>query len=587
MVGLEHRYVRDEEAVKSIVPPAAISNQRTSQRATPQSGTSRRDLVWGAVYFLAALAVILQGQFQSGIFRAELAHFPDEPAHVMTSVFFRDYFTALFPAPMPFAHNYYLHYPKIAIGIWPPVFYILAGTWLLIFGTSHASFLAFMAVMGAALATTLSLWVRRVAGPWPGLCSGVLLLCLRPLRFGTTTMLVDTTLTLMCLLATLALIRYFRTERLKDAVLFGLLAAVAMLTKGNANELVLVVPLMLIVTGRYRLLRKKDLYLAGGIVVLLGLPWQFLSIYMLRSAALIQADAGPGLVAKAAGYLKILFEQLGPIAIVGGVVFLISMISRKPGFANRGKAIDGLRGFELEIAGAGCLATAVYVFHVLAPVPGPDGRYMMGALPALILLFFTGVSVAARAAGGRGSWVIYGVSALLLFAMPPGAWMVTRHDHLGVDTVARILHDSPNRVILVDADATSEGAFVTSLALLDHRPEHIILRSTKVMSDNPWTSTVYQPRLNSPEEVKEILDRLPVDAVLLDLTRPGWEQDNELLLRALRSDPEGWRLTNDIQVSPGASHHLQIYRNVKPRTSNSSDAQLSALVEEILSKKRR
>ncbi len=138
--------------------------------------------------------------------------------------------------------------------------------------------------------------------------------------------------------------------------------------------------------------------------------------------------------------------------------------------------------------------------------------------------------------------------------------MVTKHDHLGVDTAARILHDSPNRVILVDADATSEGAFVAGLALLDHRPEHIILRSTKVMSDNPWTSTVYRSRLNSPEEVKEILDRLPVDAVLLDLTNPGWEQDNELLLRALRSDPECWRLTNDMQVSPGATHHLQIYR---------------------------
>ncbi len=420
MVGLEHRYVRDEETVKSIVPPAAISNQRTSQRAAPQKGTSRGDLVWGAVYFLVAICVIFQGQFQSGIFSAEFAHFPDEPAHVMTSVFFRDYFAALFPAPMPFAHDYYLHYPKIAIGIWPPVFYVLAGTWLLIFGTSHASFLIFMAVMGAALAATLSLWVRQVAGPWPGLCSGVLLLCLRPLRFGTTTMLVDTTLTLMCLLATLALIRYFRTERLKDALLFGLLAALAMLTKGNANELALIVPLMLIVTGRYRLLRKKDLYLAGGIVVLLGLPWQFLSIYMLRSAALIQTEASSGLVVKAVGYLKILIEQLGPVAIGGGAVFLISMISRKPSLATRSKVVDELRGFEPEIAGAGCLATAVYIFHVLAPVPGPDGRYMMGALPALIFLFFVGVSAAARAAGVRGSWLVYGVSALLSCRHAPG-----------------------------------------------------------------------------------------------------------------------------------------------------------------------
>jgi hypothetical protein len=573
-VGLEHSHVRNEGAVKHKVLPAARVSPRDNLQDKPPRGTSRSTVVWGLVYFSVAVAVIVQGQFRSGIFNAEFGHFPDEPAHAMTAVFFRDYFTALFPSPLPFAHNYYLHYPKIAIGIWPPVFYVLAGTWLLIFGTSHASFLAFMATMGAALGTTLSLFVRRVGGAWLGLCSGVLLLCLRPLRFGTTTMMVDTTLTLMCLLATLALIRYFKTERLRDALVFGLLTALAMLTKGNAIELLLIAPLMLIVTGRYGLLLKKDLYLAGGIVAVLGLPWQFLTVYMLNSAALIQSNGGAGILVNAAGYLGILFEQLGPVAVVGAAVFPISRIFRTSG------------PLEIEIAGAGCLVLAVYVFHVLAPVPGPDGRYMMVALPGLIFLFFAGVSLAARALGPGRSWIGYAAAAMLLLAMPRGAWIVTKHDRLGLDAAARILGDSRTRVILVDADATAEGAFVFSLALLDHRPEHIVIRSTKLLSDNPWTSTVYRPRLNSPAEVKVVLDGVPVDAVLLDLTRPGWEQDSALLLRALQSDPVNWRLTNDLPVSPSGSHHLQIFRNVRLRNETSTDAQLTALVETILSKKR-
>jgi hypothetical protein len=272
--------------------------------------------------------------------------------------------------------------------------------------------------------------------------------------------------------------------------------------------------------------------------------------------------------------LGILFEQLGPIAVVGAAVFLITRIFRAGG------------PFEIEIAGAGCLALAVYVFHVFAPVPGPDGRYMMGALPGLIFLFFAGVSLAARALGPGRSWMGYAAAALLLLAMPRGAWIVTRHDHLGLDAAARILSASANRVILVDADATAEGAFVLSLALLDHRPEHIVLRSTKLMSDNPWDSSVYRPRLNSPDEVRTILDRVPVDAVLLDLTRPGWQQDSALLVRALRSDPANWTMTNDIPVSPSASHHLQIFRNVKPHNGTATDAQLSAIVETILSKPR-
>jgi 4-amino-4-deoxy-L-arabinose transferase-like glycosyltransferase len=553
--------------------PSAMAGPRETPLDNPPRGTSSRAFVWGCVYFLVAVAIILQGQFRSGIFTAEFGHFPDEPAHAMTSIFFRDYFAALFPSPMPFAHNYYLHYPKIAIGIWPPLFYALAGTWLLIFGTSHASFLAFMVTIGAALGTTLSLFVRRAAGPWLGLCSGILLLCLRPLRFGTTTMMVDTTLTLMCLLATLALIRYFKTERFRDALVFGFLTALAMLTKGNANELVLVVLLMLIVLGRYYLLLRKDLYVAGVIVALVGLPWQFLSLYMLNNAALLNSSREPGVLAKATGYLGILFEQLGLIAVVGAAVFLISRIFRTGG------------PLEIEMAGAGCLALAVYIFHIFAPVDGPDGRYMMGALPALIFLFFTGLFLAARALGPRRSWIAYAAAAILVFAMPGDAWIVTKHDRIGLADAARILHDAPNRVILVDADGTAEGAFVVSLALLDHRPEHIVIRSTKLMSDNPWYSLVYHPKLKTPEEVKSVLDRVPVDAVLLDLTRPGWEQDSALLLRALRSDPVNWRLTNDLPVSPSNSHHLQIFRNLTPRNATATDAQLSALVEAILSKK--
>ncbi|HWE51157.1 MAG TPA: glycosyltransferase family 39 protein [Bryobacteraceae bacterium] len=559
--------------------------------ANARAGGSRSAIIWAIIYFLASVAVILEGQYKSGVFTAELAHFPDEPAHAMTAIFFRDYFAALFPSPMVFAHNYYLHYPKIAIGIWPPFFYILGGTWLLLFGNSHASFLLFIATMGGALGATLSMFVRRLAGPWLGLLSGLLLLCLRPVRFGTTTMLVDTTMTLMCLLATLALVRYFDTERLRDAILFGVLTALAMLTKGNANELVLVVPFMIVVTGRYRLLMKRDLYLAAVVVAVLGLPWQYLSLRMLNNASLIQ-PAGSGVAANASGYLKILFEQLGYVSLAGAAVFAASWIlCRKRALQNQTSeslsgAIDWLCEHETEIAGAGSLAVAVYVFHVFAPVPGPDGRYMMGALPPLIFLFCAGITFLARSAGPRRSVVVYIAAALLLLAMPANAWKIAQHDHLGMDTVAGILRDPSNRVILVDADATAEGGFIVSLALLDHRPEQIVIRSTKLMSDNPWTATVYRPRLTDPQQVRDVLDRVPVDAVVLDLTNPGWQQDSALLLRALRGDTQNWRLTNDFPVSPANSHHLQIFRNVRPRDRSATDAQLVAQVEKILSMRR-
>jgi hypothetical protein len=307
---------------------------------------------------------------------------------------------------------------------------------------------------------------------------------------------------------------------------------------------------------------------------LIGLPWQILSFRLLKDASEIQSAANYNLLRNISGYLGILYEQLGAVAIAGAAMFLIAMIFRTD------------EKFEMEIAGAGCLALTVYLFHTVVPMQGPDGRYMMAALPPLIFLFFAAVSLSARALGPRRSWIGYAAAALLLLAMPAGAWTVTRQDRLGMADAARILHDSANRVILVNAESTAEGAFVVGLALLDHRPQQFVIRSTKLMSENVWTEKQYRPLLKSPAEVNAVFDRVPVDAVLLDLTRPGWQQDSALLLRTLRSDPVHWRLTNDIPASPSTSHHLQIFRYAGPREGTATDAQLGAQVEAILSKKR-
>jgi len=563
--------------------PASSSTASTSVMQAPDvkpQNASRRRLLgptvkWSAVYFATSFALILYAQFVSGINHAEFGHFPDEPSHVMTSLLFRDYIAAHFPPPMAFAGNYYLHYPKIAIGVWPPLFYTIAGFWLLIFGTSHTSFLLFIAMIGATLVTTLSLFVRRVCGEWLGLCAGSLLVCLRPVHFGTTTMMVDMALAFLCLFSTLCLIRYFKTGQLIAALAFGLVTALALLTKGNALELILLVPLMCIATGQYRVLLRKDIYFAFVIIALVGLPWQLLSVHLLNNAALIESA---GFFSRFTGYLAILWEQLGPVAILGFVVFLLSIVPRL------GAQFDQhLPGAKYDVAGAGCLVIAVCLFHMIAPVPGPDGRYMIGALPPLIFLFMTGVTWMGGMLGSRRAWISYATAVLLVaFAMPSKAWIITRHDHLGMDDAARILHSS-GKVILVDSEASGEGAFIVAMALLEQRPGHIIVRSSKVMSDNTWTPTEYKPLLRTPEEVRMLLDRIPVDSVLVDLTRTGWEADRARLLDAVRGAPSEWRLSSDLPASLSNSHHLQIYSRVQP-SNNLTENEVLANVKAALAR---
>ena len=83
-----------------------------------------------------------------------------------------------------------------------------------------------------------------------------------------------------------------------------------------------------------------------------------------------------------------------------------------------------------------------------------------------------------------------------------------------------------------------------------------------------------------------MLESIPVDAVLVDLTATGWPEDRALLLQALQSAPTDWRLANDLPVSPANSHHLQIFRNIKPQGEVATEAQIKARVEAVLSEKR-
>ncbi|HJZ98096.1 MAG TPA: oligosaccharide flippase family protein, partial [Candidatus Solibacter sp.] len=70
-----------------------------------------------AVFLLAAIVL----QWRDGAFHAEFDGHPDEAGHFITSLMIRDYAaTRIGTNPLAFARDYYLHYPRVALGHWPP-----------------------------------------------------------------------------------------------------------------------------------------------------------------------------------------------------------------------------------------------------------------------------------------------------------------------------------------------------------------------------------------------------------------------------------------------------------------------------------
>src|SRR5712691_10983090 len=134
--------------------------------------------------FLFYTGFVVTLLYASGAFKTGFDHHPDEPAHFVTGLMLRDYIVEGFPsAPMTFATDFYLHYPEVAFGHWPPVFYVLQAAWMLVFGVSRTSVLCMMLATTAVLGATLYAVVSRALGTWlAGLAAAVLLVCVPLVR---------------------------------------------------------------------------------------------------------------------------------------------------------------------------------------------------------------------------------------------------------------------------------------------------------------------------------------------------------------------------------------------------------------------
>ena len=91
----------------------------------------RRDRwLWPAAAVIGV--VLLAIQISGGAFKAEFTGHPDEPAQFISGLMAYDYLATLPPDnPIAWAGQYYLHYPEVAIGHWPPGYHAMEAVWWL------------------------------------------------------------------------------------------------------------------------------------------------------------------------------------------------------------------------------------------------------------------------------------------------------------------------------------------------------------------------------------------------------------------------------------------------------------------------
>lgn len=512
--------------------------------------------------FSLFFVVVLGIQAARGVFHSEYGGHPDEAAHYVTGLMVHDFLLqGDWFHPLPYAENYYLHYPKVALGHWPPFFYVLQAMWTVPFSPSRVSLMVEMALFTALLALLIYQAVRSEFGMLAGLAMGLLFLLLPLTQTYSGMLMTEIPIALLNFAAALCFGKFLDTGHWRYIVAFGVLAPVAILTKGSGLVLSLVPPLAVLFSRRWRFLVRPAFWLPVLLVLVLCGPWYWFTLQQARRGLAEQAPSMHFTI-PAIRYFSWNLVKIGGV----GLTILVAI----------GLGTKLLRPFWKGGAGgkwaaSAALLVSILFLHCVGPV-GFEARHLVPAIPVLLLFLAAGMAwVADRlplpdTSSGKMALMVlevFGAFFLETFTVP-------RNTCYGFGAVAERLLATPDfhqSVLLISGGTSEEGMFIAEVAGREQRPGHFVLRASKVLSSSGWLGEGYRLIYRTPDEVEHFLEELPVGIVVIDLSLPEsqWMEDQRQLLQAIRAHPERWELLGSYPlVRQGVEHAdaLQVYRQI-------------------------
>ncbi len=552
-------------------PPGGLERSRRAGRneaheAGRQRGLRSRALYWILTVFkrkfetlfafLIFFVFVISLQCLAGAYQADFGGHPDEPAHFVTGLMARDWLAAGMPwPPMAYAENYYLHYPKVALGHWPPGFYGLEGIWYLAAPPSRASAMLLQAALAGLLGLMIFRTTARITGRIAAVFTALVFLSMPVVQKSSQRAMPDIANGVLCFLAALCFARYLEKERARDSILFGLVSSMAVLTHGRAFALGLLPVLCVALTRRFRLLAKLSFWLPLPIVLAASLPW-----YASLSKVAIRTGNPPAAEVVRVGFShnpRILVNELGWVfgllSLLGAIVVWRRITKSEPG-----------NGYW-SVAAAIVMASLLFQ---IAARSAAESRYFVPALAALACFF-----------GACLDWIRQRVMrsglplapALVVVLAPVAAmflWFTFRIPAASASTyrdVARELlrrEELARSVFLISGNASREGAFIAEIAAGERRPGHFVLRASKALASSTWMGGRYQARFPDAVQAGVFLESVPVDVLALAVPAKGpYNQDQAQLLELARQQPDRWE-----PLDPGVPTDLLLFRRKGPKS---------------------
>lgn len=498
------------------------NDECTSAAAQEKPRRCWRGSVALLLFFFAATILL---QWCNHAYRSDIGDDPDEPAHVVTSLMMRDYLAGGVwrgEHPMTFAQRYYDSFPKVALGHYPPGFYLVAGVWLLPVA-SKTALLLLIALLAAVVALITVKLAERVGieNAW---IAGVWFLALQLTQKQTMLVMSDLMLCAGFLLSVLMFARFLDQPTARNSLLFGVLASATMLTKASGAALALVPPLAIAMTGRWRLLLDRRLWLAPVPVLLTAIPWTLMT-YKITKEGMVDETVAEYLPEAAKFYLRALVPALGGVLVVGALFEVTSSISRW--------VTKGERPSPLAASLAG-MVIGTLALYMVSP-SGLSSRYLLPLAPVAILAAVHFVERnAARFPGAWGEVNAPRIALALVLIMQTvfGGSRARSKEMSGFsDAVMKLLAADTSGRVLISSDARGEGALTAELAFrVANRAESPwqVIRASKFMASSDWLGRDYHAKF----------------------------ADAAALLAALKSEHVAWIIQDEgVQADRDTEHH--------------------------------
>lgn len=498
---------------------------------------------------LLVLLVLLAIPWVRGIDRGEVHLITDETRHAMSGVFLFDFFHDLpLRWPLQYAAEYYGKYPAMAIGHWPPGFYVVEALFFAVLGispwVSRLAVLPFV-ILGAVFWYKIARDFARIELAF---ASTVLFSCLPSVLLYEKSTMLEIPVLALCLGAIYFWLLLLRSGRKRDLYVVALFSAAAFLTKQTAIFLFLLFVFHLLFERKWKLLKWIHTYVALAAVLLLVVPWYLLAMRMhpVATAQAVGAFLGGGRHPSMAFTLEYYLRSLP--GDLGLPLLVLSLLGIGAAIVSKQKAALGL-----------FLSWILACYVTFTAISDKSPRYIMPWL--LPFAFFAAYLVWWVLSRYRRAATL-GLAGLAAFYFVP-AVLYQRPFVEGCQEAARLLSQQPNADLLF-YQGLLNGDFIFFVRKFDPQKRRLVFREKIVdVTDPRWREM--HPGRPTAEEIEHILLGLGIQYFVVE----NRDFSPELKLTRLALQSNQFELVKEVPIQTNdprlAGVNLLIYRPRKPQ----------------------